>query len=325
MVFLSHAILRKPAVKQNSLLLDLPLGLIYYIFDGLQWPEKVTLSQTCRDLWYQLRQKCSLVLHGATARERLEYLTMLGGILPDHYLCVGCCALHLLDPRDIPITSCDRHGSNMYRSPCPLPEPLWSRHRLHPCYAVAFRHVQLATKLSRMKGVHQRYLECIMQRFVVTNPRLYSIRMDFVAEPIIVRGRYILMTTFEFYHGVEEVSYSNLVQTEILFCPHHSTGTLNDPSDDFIKLIRSAFHRSSDAFGFCQDAYSCGRCPSDYSIEIKYNRAIISVWHDLGTGVSPEDPYWRSHIWDKENNLFKGTEFQYEHGSIKRMYYSSGA
>ena len=282
------------------------------------------LSQTCRDLRYHLRQKCSSIVHKTTALERLEHLTMLGNILPDRYLCTGCCALHLVDPKDIPITGCDMHGNNLYRTPCPSPELLWSRHRLNHNYAVAFRHVQLAIKYSRMKGVHQRYRANILQRFAVSYPRLSSIGYDFVSQPVIVRGRFILMTRFEFYKGVEEVSYSTFMKTTIMFCPHHSTSKFNDHNDAFNTFMRSVFRRSSNTSGLCHGAYSCTRCPSDYAIVIKDKGAIVSIWHDLGTGASPEDPYWRSHIWNNENNMFNGTEFPYEHGSIEKMYYNSG-
>ena len=323
--FLSRTILRKSTVKQASLLLDLPLCLIYTIFDELQWPEKVMLSQTCKDLRYNLRQKCSSILRKATVLERLEYLTILGNILPDHYLCTACCVLHLVDPKDIPITDCNIIGANLYRAPCPLPEPLWSRHRLHHNYAVAFRHVQLAIKYSRMGGGYQRYRASIMQRFVVSNRGISSIGYDFVAEPVIVRGRFILMTRFEFYGDVEEVSYWTFMKTTINFCPHHMTGKFNDHNDTFNILMRSLFRQSRNTSGPCQEAYSCSRCPSDYAIAIKDKRAIVSVWHDLGTGASTDDPYWQSHIWDYENNMYnKGTEFPYEHGSIEKMYYSSG-
>jgi len=323
--FLSRTVLvRTSAVKQKSPLLDLPLDLIFSIFDELRWPEKVVLSQTCRDLWHQLRPKCSSTLREATAIQRLEYLTTLGHILPDHYLCAGCCALHLVDPKDIPVTGCDVYGHNLYRTRCPLPEPLWSRHRSYRKYAMAFRHVQLAIKYSRMKGVHQHYRARIMQKSVVSHPQYYSIGMTFVAEPIIVYGRFILMTMFEFYEGLEEVSYSTLVQIPVLFCPHHSIGTFTNHNDAFVTSLRSAFRRSSDTCRPCYRAYSCDRCPSDYSIVIKDKKALISIWHDLGTGVSPEDPYWQSHIWDDKNNHYKGTQFPYQHGSIFRMYYSSG-
>ena len=321
--FLSYTILRKSAVKQTSLLLDLPLCIIYNIFDELRWSEKVTLSQTCRDLRYHLRQKCSSILRKATALERLEYLNMLGNILPDRYLCTGCCALHLVDPKDIPITDCNLLGSNLYHTPCPSPEPLWSRVRLHRNYAVAFRHVQLAIKYSRMEGIYQRYRASIMQRFVVSNCPSSSLGFNFVAEPVIVRGRFILMTTFEFYGDFEEVSYSTFMQTTITFCPHHGTGKLSARNDAFKTLTNSVFRRSSNTSGLCQGAYSCNRCPSDYAIVIKDKRAIVSIWHDLGTGASPEDPYWRSHVRNNENNMFNGTEFPYEHGSIEKMYYSS--
>lgn len=65
-------------------------------------------------------------------------------------------------------------------------------------------------------------------------------------------------------------------------------------------------------------------CPSDYKIVLLDRMLTVFVWHDLGTGVSLEDPYWQSHVETMENNRHKGTKFCYEHGGIEKMYYSGG-
>ena len=160
---------------------------------------------------------------------------------------------------------------------------------------------------------------------MVANPRLLCIGSDNIVEPVIVCSRFILITKYGFYGGNEELSNSTFMQMIILFCPHHIIHSFVDLDDPFFKLVRSAFRRSMDAFGSCQDAYSCNRCPSDHSILIRDKKLVITVWHDLGTGLTREDPHWSCHIGDDENNYAKGNEFLYEHGSIRRMFYSSGA
>lgn len=156
-------------------------------------------------------------------------------------------------------------------------------------------------------------------------PQCLCIGSDFTVEPVIVRGRFILMAKYEFHRGDEDLSYSTFMQTIILFCPCHLTNNFIDLDDPFFKLVRSAFRRSNDTSDFCQDAYSCDRCPSDYSILIRDKKLVITVWRDLDTRVTPEDPYWSSQTRDDENNYAKGDEFPYEHGSIRRMFYSSEA
>lgn len=143
---------------------------------------RIFFSQTCRDLRFLLRSKCY---------ERLVFLGVLGDILPDHRLCTYCRTLHLVDHKDLPITAYDT-----FYKPCPAPEPIWSRHRLNPYYAIAHRHAQLAIKYTRLNHVHQPYRASILQKF--TQPLckgFFSMRLKFSAEPIVVHGRFILMTT----------------------------------------------------------------------------------------------------------------------------------
>ena len=317
--YLSHVIVGHRAVKQNSPLLNLPLDVVYAIMDELQIPAKIMLSQTCRSLWYGFRENCSSALQTATTVERLGHLAVLGDLLPDHRLCTGCRSLHPVDYEDIPIA-----GFCNYYKPCPSPEPMWSRHRLSPYYAIAFRHVHLAMKYTRLEEHHQRYRATILQRFSVFSPNLDSIAQNFIAKPVVVCGRFILMTDFHFYGGIKPLSYSTLLQTSVLFCPHHSLGPLSDPKDPLITAIRFAFGLTDGANGLNYATYSCDRCPTDYSIMITDQSASVSVWHDLGTGASPEDPCWRSHIWTEENGHYKSAKFNYEHGSVRELYYSNG-
>lgn len=309
----------KKAVKQNSPFLDLPLDLVYDIFDELHLPERVLLSQTCRDLWYTLRSQCLLAIRQATAVERLECLAALGDVLPDHRLCTSCRSLHLLDPKDLPVTGYDK-----FHKPCPALETTWSRHRLMPYYAIAFRHVQLAIKYTRFKDIHQDYRASILQRFAVSIPQFDSMGLIFGAEPIIVSGRFILMTIFVFYTAIEPISFSILSRAHFQICPHLGAGGPLIPDNRLLAAIRLASNVADGQLGSHQEVHSCDRCPTDFRITIKDRQATLYVWQDLGAGTSPLDPYWRSHIWDEGNGLFKGTKFKYEHGSIRDLYHRRG-
>ena len=159
---------KKDAVKQDSLFLNLPLAPVYDIFDELQLAQKIWLAQTCRDMWYILRHQCSSAMRQATVEERLECLTRLGNILPDHRLCTSCPALHILDPKDLPVVRYDN---------CPSPESAWDFRYLALCYSLAFRHVQLAVKYTRVKDYYQDYRAIILQPFRITIPKFYSMRL----------------------------------------------------------------------------------------------------------------------------------------------------
>lgn len=312
--FLSRTTRKTKAVKQKAFLLNLPLALVYDIFDELQLAEKVLLSQTCRDLWYTLRCQCSSAMAQATAVERLKCLALLGDILPDHRLCTSCRSLHLLDPKDLP----DTHHDKLYLS-CPAPETMCSRHCFMPFYPIAFRHVQLAIKYTRLDGVHQDYRADILRKFTTFIPHFCSMRLNFGADPVIIRGRFILMTVFTFYTAVEPISSSNLSQAYFQICPHLGAGSPLIPDNTLLAAAR--FASNDGQRGLHQELHSCDRCPTDFRIEIYDRRATLCVWQDLGDGSSPADPYWRSHIRDEGNNLFKGKKISYEHASVRMFYY----
>ena len=305
---------KKGVVKQNSSLLDLPQDLVFDIFDELQLPEKILLSQTCRDLWHTLRGQCSSAIRQATAVERLECLAVLGDILPDHRLCFTCRALHLLDPNDLPTKI-----NNNFHKPCPAPEEMLSPHNLVSHYLIAFHHVQLAIKYTRLARVHQDYCASILQKYTYSFQRGYS----FTAEPAVVHGRFILMITWDFYMAAGPTLFSQVTQAYLRICPHLFTGAPHIPSP-LLAAIRFAYNVPHSQRGLLQKRDSCDRCPTDFLISVEDGRAKLCVWQDLGDGTSPADPYWRSHIWNLENDLYKGTNFSYKHGSVRDLYYSRG-
>jgi len=313
----------KTIVKQESSFLDLPLDLLFDVFDHLQLSERTLLSQTCRGLRYAFHHKCVLAFRVASVAERLECLAMLGDVLPDHRLCTPCGRLHLLDPKDLPVMDYDK----FYR-PCPALEHVMSRvmSRVYcmPYYAIAYRHVQLAMKYTRLECIHQNYRANILQKFTITIPRWYSTKLKFTAEPRIVRGRYILMTTNVFCAYEGPISYSLLSQVCFRLCPHLCASELVSslqPDNQLLVTMRLAFNRAKVE----PEMYSCDQCPTDYVIAVEDDRVTFNTWQDLGTGISEADSYWRSHVWDEsENNRFRSAKFCYEHGSIRDMYYSNG-
>lgn len=308
---------KQDTVKQNSYFLDLPVDLIYAFFDELQLPEKVLLSETCRDLWYILRHQCASATREATAIERLECLAVLGDILPDHRCCASCSTLHRLDPKDLPVMSNDK-----FYMPCPAPEPVRSRHRLMSQYSIAFRHVQLAIKYTRLRDTHQDYRASVMQRFTTSIPQFYSMRLIFSANPTIICGRFILMSTFIFYTPAEQISLSDITRAHFQICPHLGASGPLLPYNRLLSAIGSACKVAAGQPGLHKSVYSCYQCPTDFTVAIHPRSVSLLVWQDLGAGVSPADPCWHSHIWTDENNRVMGTKFNYEHGSIKKMYYS---
>ena len=92
----------QPAIRQTSPLLDLPVDIIYTIIDELPLTARILLSQTCKALWYRMRESNAQEFLRLASEERLKTLTELVQFLPDHYLCYICAALHSVDLADVP-------------------------------------------------------------------------------------------------------------------------------------------------------------------------------------------------------------------------------
>ena len=325
-----------PTVRQDSSLLNLPLCLILDIFDELNWPEKVVFSQTCRGLWYPLHYKCVSIFQNLTAENRLRYLTMLGNVPLDHYTCENCCSLHLINPKDYP-SSWIRPlvDSKVFHHPCPLPETREGHiSGLHD-YAIGFRHLQLACKYSRLGGtaIHRRYMKNILQGWTEkANPEPWqSARPGYQrprcnVQPRIVRGRFIVRTEHHYFESLPELSLLAVLEATTTFCPHHILFKKYQYHDDkeILEILQSMFHQPSGAPypGFQERSYSCSKCPSDYDLVIEDRKLTISVWQDLGTGISLEDPFWQSHTATLVNRRRWGQAL-YKYGSIKAMFNSA--
>lgn len=311
--------LRQRNGQPDSELLNLPLDLVYNIFDELQLHEKILFSQSCRTLWYAFRQKCSVAIRKATNDERLESLALLGDILPDRWLCTFCRALHLVDRRDIPVT-----GYEKYYRPCQASEDMWSGHHLMTYYAIAFRHIQLAMKYTRLPDIHQIYRKKILKRFTICLRRFYSMKLDFFAEPKIISNRFLLMFSFAFSETITRLSYETVSQAKIDLCPHLYLGEVRvGPANPLETALRAAFDMADSHRRPHEAFHSCHRCPTDFSIAVKEKKTIITNWMDLGAGMRPEDPFWRSHLELPGHTPF-GPDLSFEHGSVRELYHSSG-
>lgn len=310
----------RPPVQQHSRFLDLPLDVTYAIIDELSLSSRILLSQTCRALFYQMSERCFSALRRCTAEQRLEILNDLKNLLPDQYLCMTCNALHCIDYGDFPANK-DRGSEKSYK-PCSLFVHWEETHRVL-CYATSFHHVQLAAKYTHMNTRHQYYRERLLQKYEFSYPDYDSLALKFTAEPRVIMSRYILMSACTFSAGSEPLSFESLSKVTIMFCPHWQFG----PVADVVKYplgaaVQQAFHSLGDERGAQPKLFSCGRCPTDFSILAKEHEAHIVCWSDLGMGDSLQDPCWQSHLWSLENSCDKGSSFEYNHGSVRELYSS---
>lgn len=316
--YLLRITLKNLTRKQQSRFLQLPPELLYDIWDELPLPEKIQLSQVCGILWYTFHSRCLSAYRQATSGERLNCLVVLGDKLPDHRFCAYCLALHPINPKDLP----SLYGYKYLKS-CPAPEPACNRHNLAPFYTLAFQHVQLAMKYTHLKNCHQNYRASIMQKFTRSWAHIYSMRLQFIAEPRIVQGKFLLMATLVFHQTSESALLSSLSKAPFCFCAHvGAMGMRRLPENHLLNAVLRASQKADDQHDSACEIHSCSQCPTEFTIVFTQGKATFTVWQDLGTCASPEDPYWKSHIWSISNSIFDGPFSPYRHGSIREMYYN---
>ena len=307
-----------PAVEQKSAFLDLPIDILFSICDHLPLSAKILLSHTCKAMWYALRSKCSSQLKAMAREDRFNTLTELGNLLPDYSHCIKCNILHPVEPDDIPnLTNWYRRSR---RHSCCTPSHTYDHVRPQYLYAVSFHHVQLALKYSRMKQKHQDYRSNILQKFEI-RPAGSPIIKSFTAKPKVVNARFILLATHVLYVGPLRDAAKMNRDNYIMFCPHHHFGLGGTGPGNFVAaLLQKAVINAADMQYQHTELFSCDRCPTDYSVVVENDEAVLKTWQDLGNGFSVEDPSWQSHLWSYQNGIPTGLQFNYEHGSISKMY-----
>lgn len=150
----------------------------------------------------------------------------------------------------------------------------------------------------------------------------YSMELDFAAEPVIFRGRLIMMAIFLSLELEEPISFSTLSRTQFQVCPHLCATDYLFPENPFLTALRLASAHGQR--GLRQKVHSCDQCPTIYLIALRDGWATFHLWHDLGTENSPPaDPCWHSHLRDVDHkNVFSDTQFSYKYGSVRNWYHT---
>ena len=192
-------------------------------------------------------------------------------------------------------------------------------------YAADFDHVKLAIKYTQMNGNHQYYREKLLQNHTSKDKPW---RLGYIAEPLVIQNRYILKRSYTYTAEPKSFcfDFDSLSIVPILFCPHSLLGTMGMTKYPFRAAVRQAFHNHQEnprEDDVSPTLFSCIQCPTDFSVLVREDEAVIVCWSDLGTGESPQNPYWQSHLWGPSNNLYVDGHFEYKHGSIRKMYTNS--
>lgn len=171
-----------------------------------------------------------------------------------------------------------------------------------------------------MKGKHQDCRTNILRKFkirLVCSPIIKA----FAAKPKVVDGKFILLATYVLYPAPLQDAAKTDYEKYIMFCPHHHFGNGTGPGNSFAAILQEAVIDAATMQGQHTRLFLCDRCPTDYSVAVEDDEAVVEAWHDLGNGFSVEDPSWQSHLYSYEKNgISRGSQFNYEHGSISKMY-----
>ena len=298
-------------VKQTSNLSHIPLEILLLIIDHLSLPERILLSQSCKGLWQVLRIQCSDDFKRASIDEQRDCLAVLGDTVSDYRYCEVCHRLHPLNLHDVPSST-----DVQYFGFCLAPDCITTRHCMIMYYAIAFRHVQLATKYTRLKHYHQDYRSLLLQAYIKFVPNYYSMSLRFQATPNVVDGKFLLMTLYTFQS--ESISTAKLLRAGVVLCPHL---TPRQPDEHYPSLYFSvceAFERSP--VGLSKSS-CCRKCPTEYYVKAEKSKFVFCIWQDLGNGRSVSDPYWSSHLWSEIDNT--KSDFEYRRGDIRKRWYEA--
>ncbi|CAG8105410.1 unnamed protein product [Penicillium salamii] len=256
---------------------------------------------------------------------RIDLLSRLSRDLPDYYLCFVCLRLHLWKRVEPPTWENLNVTHDTYRlryldvhlqKPLPISHyPTYSLHELH------FMHLQLVMRrfyYGPEFGIPVEsllYTEIRAERSrsfqrLTNNESKGKTEKDLKMALFSVEGR-VCTTPPSLYMRTQGIAvFPRKYLEEFLrmrwdwriaqfyVCMHVSTSW-----PEFDKRLESLIRRHCSAtYSYVADKGSCDKCNNGWQLEIRpLNETnaslILTVWMDLGPGLSTEDPQWKSLFW----------------------------
>ncbi len=260
-------------------------------------------------------------LRNASQSERLECLEMLAQLLSGYRLCYSCQALHDLHPvpKYVPCVFNITYDA----PPCPALDLSWTGHPVLGSCPVAFRHVQKAVGYFKLSEAHQEHLSTLLPKFVFRSDDFWGMKLRFTAWTQINQGKFLLKSLWEF-EGINGGSILPEILSDATFriCPHLGCGSFFPTRNDALKSslldMYSRLEEGVEALCFGRRG-SCIACPTDFTLCALPGGTLvmITVFQNLGTGQTLNDPLWASHRVGERNNVHNYIPFDYHHGSIR--------
>lgn len=340
--------LRPPQESECLVLWRLTVETILPIVEHLSATDKIVLAQTCSQFHNILRQSTQTYLSASTltALEHTDYLYRISRDNIDSWACDRCHAVHVFHPRDTPETTnhlvCPRSRTRVSYKERFFLIPQWPHHR----------HVHLALKLSRQQALSLRqskYLANLLRNchgVRLDSPRRPSLKGEYESFPRLVQGRFLLKVVqhFEdpmwasrdlFLDGSCLVSFGacthQKLEDENLTSGWRHLRRRKDqrlrernpqsyprlPSEEIETAVETAFARMGEVV-----QGSCPQCPTDFTVQIWWNRATLCTWSDLGGEVPKDEKLLNAYRRRSSSSRYpywsEGVE--HEPGAVKALY-----
>lgn len=329
-------------------ILQLPLDILFLITDQLALHDKFLLSHTCKGLQQVVvqHQDWAIEVSRLSFEDQIRFWTGLAYTLPNRWVCLKCCKLHLIDTSDVPRAYWAISNREI---PCTMDR---SRGIEIEAYSVQHYHVQFALKLSRLGNIHRKYLKALMKTYKITGKSLIPpLTESYTAEPRIVNKRFILHEEWKISNNTSHALSIFLDERDLVpsVCPHMemmyggpASSRLwkqssiyqmahipnNTTMRQLNKLLKEATLLEDSIALACESPgqwifNSCLHCSTDFAIIISIDKqeVIIQAWHDFGIEGSPIDINWKAHVIDRNVYWFElGPYLDYPHGSIRELW-----
>lgn len=257
----------------------------------------------------------------ANKKERQIFLSLLAKDLSLQYACFHCLKLH---PHEEPPSLSSRLLGKQKGRPCLRVDDEALRY-LFAGRAITFSSIRTAI-------LNRQCLPTPASLFF-SNVSDHGCRVS--AKFKVVDGRLLMCADHRIPPLRQCKGPEQMRKVRVYLCPHLTTSRDN-VENKLVSTLGCALNHTwrvssdgdmmekRDLCDDCAGLRSCRFCPTEFVVEEEENRLIrITRWLDLGTGDSPWEPEWRSHL------HYKGMEWRdgeaiplgkWEKGSIRAMW-----
>ncbi|PQE27138.1 Cyclin-like F-box protein [Rutstroemia sp. NJR-2017a WRK4] len=298
----------------NSLRLsDLPPELIIIIASFLPTQSAACLSLCSRAMSQILGSDAWRCLKIQSPGVRATFLSDLSKDLPQYFVCYLCVQLHTTSavqwPRSSPktLTRC-------------LRKELALKHCSQSGIYLRFPHIQLVMNRHYLGPSHGFPLEAfqtteVIESDIFRNIVLLSVEAQIVSDELLMRSQQWVLLP----HNRRD----KLVTRRLFHHLCHHIWALGRRENNLPTLIKSRLDLLDEQGQCCTSTGQCLKCPMDFVLDVvdlgeRGIAGCLTRWTNLGAGLHPEDPKWRSHL---GKSLPRGVTYEPHHlGSIRSSF-----